>query len=297
MAAQLNPRLVFFYCYISRVASGIVIAVGFLVLVGWLFDISALKSILPGLATMKANTALAFVLSGISLWLASTKHENRRADLIAKGCATFIVVVGLLTLSEYVLNRDFGIDQWLFKDTLTPENAHPGRMSPVTALNISLLGFALLILDRHRYRWPVEIFSITALITSMLVLMGYAYGVPSLYHFFPYSSIAIHTALAFSILCVGVLFARPEQGLMKTFSSDDIGGAMMRRLVPAALVIPFLLGWLLLTGQRMGFYDSTFRLVLYALSMIIAFTILIWWNAGLLQQANLGAPAISGAIE
>jgi PAS domain S-box-containing protein len=36
----------------------------------------------------------------------------------------------------------------------------------------------------------------------------------------------------------------------------------------------------------MGLYDSTFGLVLYALSMVIAFTILIWWNARLLQHAD-----------
>jgi len=287
MASQLNPRLISFYRDISRVASGIVIVVGFLVLVGWLFDISVLKSILPSLATMKANTALAFLLAGLSLWLASIKHENQWIDLIAKGCATLTVLIGLLTVSEYVFSRDFGIDQLLFKDTPTPENAYPGRMSLVTALNFSLLGFSLLLLDRFQYRRLMEAFTITALIISVLALLGYAYGVPSLYQFFPYSSVAIHTALAFSILCAGILFARPEQGLMRIFSSDDPGGGMARRLMPAALALPFLMGWLFLIGEGMGLYDSTFRLVLFATSTVIIFAILIWWNAGLLQSADL----------
>ena len=287
MASQLNPRILTSYRRISRITGGIVITLGSLVLVGWLIDISTLKSALPGLATMKANTALAFVLTGISLWLSTTKREHDQIDLIAKICAGLTVLIGLLTLSEYVFSLDFGIDQLLFQDTLTPDNAYPGRMSPVTALNFSLLGFSLFLLNGQKYRRLMEALSITALIISVLALLGYAYGVPSLYQFFPYVSVAIHTAFAFAILCLGILFAHPEEGLMKIFSSDNIGGVMMRRLVPAALVIPFLLGWLLLTGQRLGLYDSTFRLVLYALSMIIAFTILIWWNAGLLQQANL----------
>jgi PAS domain S-box-containing protein len=287
MASQLNPRLLSLYRDLSRVAGGIVIAIGFLVLIGWLFGISALKSILPGLATMKANTALAFVLAGLSLWLASIKHENQRVDLIAKGCATFAILIGLLTLTEYVFRQGFGIDQLLFKDTPTPANPYPGRMSPVTALNFSMLGFALLILDRRRYQWPVEVFSLAALLISILALMGHAYGVSALYHFSPYSPIAIHTALAFSILCLGILFARPEQGLMKIFSSEDIGGAMARRLMPAAIIIPFVLGWLFLIGERVSLYDSTFRLVLFATSTVIIFVILIWWNAGLLQSANV----------
>jgi hypothetical protein len=55
------------------VAAGVVVAVGLLVLAAWLFDILALKSVLPGLA-------------GISLWLASSESENQRIDLIAKAC-------------------------------------------------------------------------------------------------------------------------------------------------------------------------------------------------------------------
>src|SRR6266540_4989150 len=81
MAAQLNSRLLTSYRNASRVTSGVVFVVGFLVLVGWLFDIPALQSVIPGLATMKANSALAFVLASISLWLAHTKHENQWIDL------------------------------------------------------------------------------------------------------------------------------------------------------------------------------------------------------------------------
>ena len=287
MASQLNPPPLFLYRNLSRLASVIVVAVGFLVLIGWLFDISALKSILPGFATMKVNTALGLLLASISLLLYHTRRENKWVDLVTKGCAAFVVLIGLLTLGEYIFSQNFGIDQLLFQDTLTPENAYPGRMSMVTALNFSLLGSSLLLLYRQQYLRLLEVFVITALLISLFILSGYIYGIRSLYHFFPYSSIALHTVLSLCILSIGILFARPEQGLMKIFSSDNLGGVIARRLLPAALILPFLLGSLLLTGQRMGLYDSTFRLVLYALSMVIAFTILILWNASLLQHADL----------
>src|SRR4030095_16234395 len=112
---NLNSRLLSFSRRASRAAGGLVFAVGFLVLVGWLFNIPALKSIFPGFATMKANTALAFMLAGSSLWLASTRGENQRIDLLAKACATVTMLIGLLTLSEYLFSRDLGIDQLLFK--------------------------------------------------------------------------------------------------------------------------------------------------------------------------------------
>jgi PAS domain S-box-containing protein len=285
MVSQLNPRFLTVYQRVSQVTGGIVVTVGFLVLAGRLFGVSAPEDTFLGV-TMKANTALAFMLSGISLWILSARPKNQRIDLLARVCAAFTVLIGVLTLGEYVFGRNFGMDQLLFRDVVTAESTHPGRMSLSGALNFSLLGVALLLLDRHQYRWLGQVFSITALIISLLALMGYAYGVSSLYQFSPAGAMPIHTAVVFSLLCVGILFARPEQGLVKIFSSDNLGGAMARRLVPAALVIPFLLGWLLLMGQRMGLYDSTFRIVLYSVAMVIAFTILIWWNVVQLHHAD-----------
>ncbi|MCI0610646.1 MAG: PAS domain S-box protein [Anaerolineae bacterium] len=292
----MNSHLLSFYRSTSRVASGVVLTVGFLVLAGWLFDIPAFTSILPGLATIKANTALAFILCGISLRALNHKQTKKPIRLFATACAAVVLLIGVLTLGEYVSNRDFGIDQLLVKDESTSQNINPGRMSPSTALNFSLLGLALLLLSMNQLPRLRESFTIIALIISILALIGYLYGVPSLYEFFPYSSIALHTALAFSILSIGILFARPDAGLTRLFSSDTLGGVIARRLTPAAVVIPILLGWLYLSGQRMGLYDSTIRLVLFAMSNVIIFAFLIGWNADLLSRVDVKRRQVERAL-
>src|SRR6476469_9061079 len=89
----------------SKKASIAVIAIGCTVLLGWIFHLQPLKSILPGLVTMKANTAIGFILCGCSLFI----QQRRRAQLTARnsqknhkflilGCSFLIILISLLTL-------------------------------------------------------------------------------------------------------------------------------------------------------------------------------------------------------
>ena len=77
MILQSDSRLVSLFKSISAAASMLVLAVGVAVLIGWMFNVTLLKSILPGLVTMKANTAAAFALIGVSLWLLQTSSPRR----------------------------------------------------------------------------------------------------------------------------------------------------------------------------------------------------------------------------
>src|SRR4051794_37530451 len=70
------------------------VVVGSLVLAGWAANVADLESTLPGLATMKANTALAFVLAGASLLALTRAHAPAGAIFLAPASA----LVGLLAL-------------------------------------------------------------------------------------------------------------------------------------------------------------------------------------------------------
>lgn len=137
MAVQSNPRVASSLKSFSRAASATVVVIGCLVLTGWLLDIALFKSVLPGLASMKANTALAFCLAGASVWLwgAPSAQTHRTLRNIAQVCAFLVLLIGLLTLGEYLFGMDLGLDQLLFRGTATPLTSWPGRMAPATAFN------------------------------------------------------------------------------------------------------------------------------------------------------------------
>ena len=97
---------------------------------------------------------------------------------------------------------------------------------------------------------------------------------------------ALYSAVAFAILSVGVLFARPNQGLMKLLTSENVGSIMLRHLLPIALCFLFLLGLLILLGVKGGFYGNDYGISLIVLLSIVFFTIIICWNASVLNRMD-----------
>jgi PAS domain S-box-containing protein len=281
----------------ARTAGAAVVAQGCLVLAGWSFDSPALMSVFPGLVAMNPATATAFILAGSSLWLLSSTEPAGSAHAVGRACA---FIVGLIALTKLVsfLGPDPGIDRLLFReklDALSP----PNRMAPNTTLNFLLTGVALLALDvetRGRGR-PAQVLAVLSALTSLFALIGYAFEVQYLYGLASYIPMALNTALAFAVLSVGILCARPDQGLMAVVTSGSPGGVTARRLLPAALGLPVLLGWLCLAGQRAGLYDTSFGVALLVLLIVIAFAVLIGWTASSLDLADAERRRAETALE
>ncbi len=257
----------------SQIASISAVVVGVSVLLGWLVKSDYLKSVIPGLATMKANTAFAFLSAGTALWALRSTAPTRTETLAGRLLAALVVAIGALTLAEYIAAAEFGIDQLLFRDEATLPTSHPGRMAPGTALNFVLVGCAIFILQTHAAfsQW----LAVPALIVSTLAVVGYAFGVSSLYQMSAYSSMAIHTAVTFAILAIGIVAARPTNGFMVVVASDSAGGILARRLLPLLPLIIFFLGALRLAGEEQGFYDGRFGVALMVLLSMVTTALLI----------------------
>jgi len=287
MITQTGRHSILLLRSLSQSGSATAIVVGLLVLVGWISDISFLKSVLPGLTTMKANTGLAFILAGVSLWVLQREQTSQRTRRIGQACAAFVALAGMLTLSEYVLDLDLGFDQLLFKESPgAVRTSHLGRMSPVTALNFVLVGCALLFLETNRGILPGQYLAIGAAISSLFALVGYAYGEESLYSLSVYTSMALHTSVTFLVLCFGILYAHPTRGLMSVVNGENTGSALTRRLLPFVILAPLVGGWLRIKGQDAGLYGTGFGTALFAVTLMLIFVAVIGRTARSLSRSD-----------
>lgn len=280
---------------LHRLASGLalaLVAAGLLVLAGWHFDVATLKSVLPGLVTMKPNTAMGLLLIGVSLFLARPRVIGSPAPMqrrLARFFAAAVFLLGLLTLGQMLVGQDFGIDQLLFRESvLVSDTLGPGRMSPIAAMNFVLIGAALLLLEvetRDGLR-PANWLALAVAADSFLAILGYLYGVDAFYRIAAYTSMAVHTAVLFVVASLAVMVSRPQSRLVAQIAGDNIGGIISRRLLPAAFGLPPLFGWVLGQGQLAGYFSSAFGLALFTAANTLVFVLLAWWSSRGLQRVH-----------
>ena len=65
---------------------------------------------------------------------------------------------------------------------------------------------------------------------------------------------------------------------------SEMGRFLIRRLLPAAIIVPVVLGWLRLEGQRAGLYGTGIGVLLMTAANVLILSALILWSARLLDR-------------
>ena len=276
--------------WIPALAGGVSALIGVLVLVGWSRGIDGLKTIVPGLIPTIPNTAVAFILGGLAVISASRERDDERFVPITRVLAVALTALGLLFFIEWVASTDFGVDLLLFGDAVRTVDLKPaGRPAINSALVMALDGAALLMLDARtdRGRRPAELLGGLAVLVTFAAIIGYMYNVRGLYSFGPQSGMALLTAIVLSVLSLGVLFTRPEEGVVSLVAAADPGAAMVRRLIPPAFIVPIGLGALWLLAGDAKWVSREGAVSAFVGAVVITFLSLVMRAAVVVRNADL----------
>ncbi len=220
--------------YIARLLGWLAAMIGAIILAGWILDLPLLRSLFPQQAEAKFNTAVCLILIGVALGLKAGRAQPTGPMRLrmAGCCAALGALTGLLTLCEYALGWDLGIDELLFRDSADATYAvFPGRMAVPTAFSFLLSGMAVLVLQAGRGRTVI-----TWLVAPVVALVGLAFvgelfDFPALASFGPFTPIAVPTGLAFSLLCAGVLFAEGGRLIARLRQHAQTAGLLLALLL------------------------------------------------------------------
>lgn len=286
-----SPRMIAFCQWYVTMVTSLTLIVCLLVAFGWWQSLPLLTSIVPGAPPMMPNTVVGLVALAVALWLLRHEPVSTRARLGAVILAGAAVLIGALTLLQYLTGWQLGVDRWLLPlaDPSLPV-PHPGRPAPRTAICFVLLGAAVIRLSsascgRH---FLCQVLALGAALVPYTALIGYAYDARILFQLAPLIPMALSTAVLLLFLSLGVLAARPTWGPMEVITSAESGGQLIRRLLVPFAIFELVLGWAILGGADLGWYASEYAAGLIAVSNSVVFGGLIIWIARSLNRQEEG---------
>lgn len=242
------------------------------------------------LTVMKPNAAAAVLALGVALALTVSGPRLRAlADLIA----ALVLVLGLVTLAEYALNWDAGIDRVLVRDSAAASATPAARPALAAALMIVMIAAALLCTRRPRLRLLKTCAGVATVLIAWVTLIAYLFGV-QLHAGVSWSPAALSTAAIMLFMGIGVLAAEPASWPVYTVLANSTGSIVCRWLLPPAILAPPLLGWLLSRGTPFDLFPYWLDWALYAAASSIGS---VWLILQLAQRINLIDAARTAATE
>jgi len=262
-------------------------AISVIVLYGWLTGAFHITTFMIGTTSMKANAALGFLVLAtgvLGIWLGKPK--------LTTGCGLAVMVLGTLTVIEYVSGWGRPVDELLFADPWTPVN--PGRMAAGTALSFVLSGAMLAVHDTYPHQ-RINVYDV--LVTAFLaiplfVFFSYVFAPDEVVKTPTLGTMPLHSCLNFLLFFFAVSLLTNSKGAAGLLNRNTRNARNFRWLFLIVLILPLCLGSVLNHGVQHGWIGTGVGIAIFCLfsTLIIAsalahHTILLdHWFRQLLQE-------------
>jgi len=235
---------------------------------------------------MGANTPVGLLLGVASLTLAAPQRSpwQRRSSRVLAG---MVLLLGLATVLEYVLDTSLGIDA-LFAGASYPD--YDPRMSQPTAWGFLLLGLLLPWSHARRGMAAVAADAMTLILVAfaLAVFAGKLFGAVHMYGELPKNPLSPQAVLCWMLLTLAICIIRIPGGMFSILLGDRIGSRIARIAIPLAILFLLALSLLRAYAVSAGWLTGT-----SASAMVISFIcfsvscliLLMAWRINLLEQA------------
>jgi len=272
------------------IISLLTIVTGITVMVGWIFNIPVLQSMVPGFVAMKFNPALCFILFGSALL--STQYQTKKYNTLPFFILSlFGTLIALITLSQDFFHINTGIDQLFITDQTARSHKFPfpGRMAFNSSVNFILLGLGFLGLTTKNRSVHIisQYFFHLVSILSAIALIGYLYGISLFSSILYVTSMATHTAILFFILSIAASLLNPSIGITQLFTGNLVGNKMAKRLFILMILMVIIFGSLRVQTQRLLLSSSLDTgISLLAICFLLISLVIIWNTANWLNRID-----------
>lgn len=240
---------------------------------------------LPASIYVMPLTAVACLIGALGLFAA----RGEKPSPLTRLWAAMLITISAVVVIEYLLGLPSGLEQYVFDGAAQAllGGPTPGRPSPQAGLILMFLGLALWVMTAPRSsRFDFADLGVgLALFLAFTTLLGHLYEARTLYESASGGPVrmSLMETLLLLVLALSALCLNPK-GLVARWSADDAAGAAKRRLVPAIVFTPVLLGLIQFLSVKYQALDFPVALALSVTANIVVFLALSEWVARLLVR-------------
>lgn len=267
---------------------------GLLSFAGWAFGVRRLVDWDGSGIAIQPNTCIAITLFGFSVLLIR-RHGPAAALLAVAGGA-----IGALSLFQNIFHVDLGVNTvltfgrpWDVQGTV-----YPALMGVPASISFTLLGAAVVLLTRESLKARGVAIGVLMLplALSLLSITGYIFGATPLTTIPRLTAIALQTATFVLAVSLGALATRHDHAPMRLMVEDGPAGILVRRAVPAIVLVPIALGFLRIAGEEAGLFGLSFGTAARSVIETILMLGLLFWTARLISAATANTNEVMAAL-
>jgi PAS domain S-box-containing protein len=265
-AAQRRATLVGRLQRLTRWAIALAAALGAASLVASVVGAGALSPFAPAWPISTPATSVAILALCAIFWLLLTGNPvRRRAAYLALALSALSVLAMAVVAPAWVPGG--------------PVSAYPAGVIVLLATGIALAAGA-----GETQTAAARLLAAVAAALAFAALIGTAFrlllGLPA---FVPAS---LPTLIALILLSLAVMVCRQDAWLLTRLTSTRPGAVMVRRLLPAILLLPLIIAWAQLAAENAGLVDLALGAVLGTMATMFAVGALVLWGAQMLDRLD-----------
>lgn len=228
---------------------------------------------------MHPFTATCIILLALSVL---TEGKEGALRVISKGALIAPLVIALAHVVEFFYGGfDFGAHLGREEDT-----DYAQHMALTACICVLLTSVSLLLRGRKKLT-PVKIsqaLNFLVVCICLVLLIGNIYESEIFVDPGKVIAMSVGTSALFIILSFGILFTKPNDGLMEVFTSKSPGGTLLRRLTLGLVIVPVILGEIGLQYEDAGLYSAETGDTFFIFLFIVVPIILVWQNVSKLYK-------------
>lgn len=255
-----QPELASRFRHASWLFAVLVVLGGVIVLAGWVLEIRRLVEWIFGRRPAQLTSAVAAIAAAMAL----LQFRDRQRP----GMRVLVKCLGAITLasgSMVLVARVSGMPptDWSTaragKLGIAPDMA---EMAVMTAVAYVCVGASVLSLGRVSWATVQQLFALIAGAIAIFSLLTHMYGLEHGHGIEGLMQLSFANSVLMLLLASSAILAQPQCGLVQVAASNTLAGLMLRRIVPASLLLPLLLGYLRILGQERGVFSFEFGVTL-----------------------------------